>query len=88
MLDFFFFMLILLGFIGGSSFLYLLVTRSSKRIEPGSGELTGSLLRDEVDSLSVRLERIEEELEFFKRLRTPDERGPTRDLSEPEEQDP
>ena len=61
MLDFFFFTLILLGFIAGASFIYVLVTRSSKRIEPGSGELTVSLLRDELDSFSVRLDRIEEE---------------------------
>lgn len=88
MLDFFFFTLILLGFIAGASFIYVLVTRSSKRIEPGSGELTVSLLRDELDSFSVRLDRIEEEMEFFKRLRAPDEQGSTRQLPEPEAQDP
>jgi hypothetical protein len=87
-LDFFFFILILLGFIAGSSFIYVLVTRSSRRIESGSGDLTVSLLRDELDSLSVRLERIEEELEFFKRLRAPDEQGSTRRLPGQEEQDP
>jgi hypothetical protein len=87
-LDFFFFTLILLGFIAGASFIYVLVTRSSKRIEPGSGELTISLLRDELDSFSVRLDRIEEEMEFFKRLRAPDEQGSTRQLPEPEAQDP
>jgi hypothetical protein len=87
-LDFFFFTLILLGFIAGASFIYVLVTRSSKRIEPGSGELTVSLLRDELDSFSVRLDRIEEEMEFFKRLRAPDEQGSTRQLPEPEAQDP
>jgi len=71
--EFFFFMLILLGFAAGSGFIYVLVTRLSRRIEPGGEALTVSLLRDELDSLSLRLGRVEEELEFYNRLKSPDE---------------
>ena len=71
MLDFFFFMLILLGFISGSAFIYVMVTRLSRRIEPGGEDLTVSMLRDELDSLSVRVGRGEEEMDFYKRLKGP-----------------
>jgi hypothetical protein len=74
-LEFFFFMLILLGFAAGSGFIYVLVTRLSRRVQPGGEDLSLSLLRDEVDSLTQRLGRVEEELEFYKRLGAPDEPG-------------
>jgi hypothetical protein len=70
-LDFFFFMLILLGFISGSAFIYVMVTRLSRRIEPGGEDLTVSMLRDELDSLSIRVGRVEEEMDFYKRLKGP-----------------
>ena len=76
MLEFFFFMLILLGFAAGSGLIYVLVTRLSGRIQSGGEDLTVSLLRDELDSLSLRLGRVEEELEFYKRLKAPDEPEP------------
>lgn len=71
MLSFFLFMLIVFGFISGSSLLYVLVTRLTRRVEPGGEGLTFSMLRDELDSLTVRLARVEEELEFYKRLKAP-----------------
>ena len=71
MLEFFFFMLILLGFIAGSGFIFVMLNRFSGRIKPGGEELRFSMLREELDSLTVRLGRMEEELEFYKQLKVP-----------------
>jgi hypothetical protein len=70
-LEFFFFMLILLGFIAGSGLIFILVNRLSGRLRPGGEDLRFSMLREELDSLSVRLGRMEEELEFYKQLEVP-----------------
>ena len=87
MLDFFFFMLILLGFISGSGFVYVLVARLSRRIESGGEDLTVTIFRDELDSVSVRLGRLEEEMEFYKRLKAPGESESRTRLPMPEDQE-
>jgi len=84
MLEFFFFMLIILGFMGGAGFLHALLGRLTRRV--GEGEnLNLSLLRDELDSVSVRLARVEEELEFYKKLNAPEPTNPERTLPGPED---
>jgi len=88
MLDFFLFMLILLGFIAGTGVVYALVTRLSGKLEKGGEELSLPRLRDELDSLSVRLGRMEEELEFYKELRVPEEPHPRGALPGPLDQAP
>ena len=76
MLSFFLFMLIIFGFVSGFTLLYVLETRLTRRVEQGGEGLTFSMLRDEVDSLTVRLGRVEEELEFYKRLNAPEKVEP------------
>jgi len=72
MLEFALLLMILLGFMTGAGFLYVLLNRLTRRV--GTGEdLNLSLLRDELDSLSVRLGRVEEELEFYRQLKAPEE---------------
>ena len=87
MLNFFFFMLILLGFISGSASINLMVTRLSRRIESGGEDLTVSMLRDELDSLSVRVGRVEEEMDFYKRLKGPGEPEPPAPLQPTDDRD-
>jgi hypothetical protein len=76
MLDFFLFMLIFLGFIAGSSFVYVLTTRLTRRVDAPPTQLTDSLLREVIESLTARLGRVEDELEFYKQLRAPEEPEP------------
>jgi hypothetical protein len=72
-LEFFFFVLILCGAFWGSSFVYLALQRASRRVEgPGEGP-ADALLREEVENLAGRLARVEDEFEFYKQLRAPDE---------------
>jgi hypothetical protein len=83
MLEFAFFLLVLLGFLAGAGFLYVLLNRLTRRV--GTGEdLNLSLLRDEVDALTARLGRMEEEMEFYRQLKAPEESGPGRALEGPE----
>jgi hypothetical protein len=84
MFEFFFFMLIILGFMGGAGVLYVLLNRLTRRVEDGQ-DPNLSLLRDELDSLTVRLGRVEEELEFYKKLNAPDLTNPKRALPGPED---
>lgn len=84
MLEFFFFMLIILGFMGGAGFLYLLLNRLTGKVGDGE-DLNLSLLRDELDSVSARLVRVEEELEFYKKLKAPDQTSPEKALPDPED---
>lgn len=72
MLQFFFFMLIILGFIAGSAFIYIAVTRLTGRVKPGGEEFQLSMVREELESLAVRLGRVEEEVDFYKRLKGPE----------------
>ncbi|MGW8267564.1 MAG: hypothetical protein ACWGSQ_14450 [Longimicrobiales bacterium] len=88
MLSFFLFMLIIFGFISGSTLLYFLVTRLTRRVEAGGDGLTFSMLRDELDSLTVRLGRVEEELEFYKRLTAPEKNESPAPGPAPPEGDP
>lgn len=46
-------------------------------------KLNLSLLRDELDSVSVRLARMEEELEFYKKLNAPEPTSPEKTLPGP-----
>jgi len=73
--EFFLFVLILLGAVWGSAFLYVVIRGISKRLEITEADEGGNaaLMREELASLAGRLERVEEELEFYKRLKAPDE---------------
>ena len=84
MLEFALFMLIILGFMGGAGFLYVLLNRLTRRVGDGE-DLNLSLLRDELDSVSVRLARMEEELEFYKKLKAPEQTSPEKALPGPED---
>ena len=68
-----FLILIIVAAVTGSTFLYLLFDRLSRRIPPPEENANLALLREEVESLAGRLERVEEEVEFYKRLKAPDE---------------
>ncbi len=72
MLEFALVLLIVLGFMAGGGFLFVLLNRLTRRVGTGEG-LNLSILRDELDSLSVRLGRVEEELEFYRQLKAPEE---------------
>ena len=73
MLEFFFFILILCGAFWGSAFVFLALDRASKKLKGPREGPSDLLLREEVESLSGRLARVEDELEFYKQLRAPDE---------------
>jgi len=81
-------MLIILGFLAGASFLYLLVTRPGRQIEPGQAGETFAMLREELDSLTVRLGRVEEEMDFYRQLKAPGEPEVGRRLDPPKKLDP
>ena len=73
MYEFFLFVLIICSAVWGSAFVFTLVGRLSKRVEPGNQDALIGVLREEVESLSGRLGRVEEELDFYKRLKAPEE---------------
>lgn len=73
MLEFFFFMMILLGFAWGATLLYYVAKAFAKRLEGPEPGPADALLREEVESLAHRLGRVEEELEFYKQLKAPDD---------------
>lgn len=69
--EFFLFMLILFTFGWGSVFLAARLKGSPNRLESTSdSELLARLLED-MDQLSTRLGRVEEDLDFFRELRAP-----------------
>lgn len=77
MVSFFLFILILCGAVWGSALVFALVGRISRRVESGNqGELL-VMLREELDALSGRMGRLEEELEFYKRLQAPKDERPS-----------
>lgn len=84
MLEFALFMLIILGFMGGAGFLYVLLTRLTRRVGDGE-DLNLSLLREELDSVSAQLARVEEEFEFYKKLNAPEQTDPEKSLPGPED---
>jgi len=84
MWEFLFFMVIVLGFMAGAGFLYVLLSRLTRRVEPGGGDLDRTLLREEMESLSTRMERVEEELEFYKKLKAPEQPDSGKTLPGPE----
>jgi hypothetical protein len=72
-LEFFFFILILLGGFWGFTMLYYVAKALSKRLEtpePGPADV---LLREEVENLAGRLARVEDELDFYRQLKAPDD---------------
>jgi hypothetical protein len=69
--QFFLFILILCGAVWGSALVFALVGRLSRRVESGNQDELLVMLREELDVLSGRLGRVEEELEFYKRLQAP-----------------
>lgn len=69
------FMLILFFFFWGSAILLPYVRRNSRKLEgPLDNEVLARLLED-VDQISTRLNRVEEEMDFFKDLKSPREPG-------------
>ena len=86
MVDFFFFVLIICSAIWGSATVFTLLGRVSKRVEPGDQDGMIRVLREELESVSGRLGRVEEELDFYKRLQAPDE--PRASLPETTSEDP
>jgi hypothetical protein len=73
LLEFFLFILILFSAAWGSAFLYQIIGKFSRIVEPGNEEMGDSRLREEVENLAGRLGRVEDELEFYKQLRAPEE---------------
>jgi len=73
--EFFLLVLILFGAFWGSAFLWTIIKAISKRLAVAEveGEGNTALLREELEALSGRLERVEEELDFYKRLKAPDQ---------------
>ena len=71
MLEFFFFMMILLGFGWGATLLYYVAKAFAKRLDGPDPGPADHLMREEVETLAHRLGRVEEELEFYKRLSAP-----------------
>jgi hypothetical protein len=71
--DFFLFVLIIFSAIWGSAAVFTLLGRISRRVEPRNQDALIGGLREEVESLSGRLGRVEEELDFYKRLQAPEE---------------
>jgi len=67
--------LLIISFIGwGTAFAALHFRRESKRLGDGADhELIARLLED-MDQLSTRLSRLEDDMDFFKELRAPEER--------------
>lgn len=69
--EFFLFMLILFTFGWGSAFLAARLKGGPNRLDStADSELLARLLED-MDQLSIRLGRVEEDLDFFKELRAP-----------------
>lgn len=69
------FMLIVFFFFWGSAILLPYVRRKNRNLEgPVDNEVLARLLED-VDQLSSRLTRVEEEMDFFKDLNAPREPG-------------
>ena len=68
-----FLILIVVVAITGSVSLFFLFDRLSSRRIPPLENGNVALLREEVETLAGRLERVEEEVEFYKRLKAPDE---------------
>lgn len=73
MFEFFLFILILCGAFWGSAFVYMALDGYSKKLKGPPEGPSDLLLREEVENLSGRLARVEDELEFYKQLRAPDE---------------
>lgn len=71
MFEFFLFMTILLAFGWGAMLLYYVSKAFSNRLDGPPPGPADALLREEVESLAHRLGRVEEELEFYKRLSAP-----------------
>ena len=73
--EFLAFVLIIFGAGWGSAFLLPYVRRHSQRLDRTvDHEIIARLLED-TDQLSARLNRVEEELDFFKDLNAPEDQG-------------
>jgi hypothetical protein len=70
--EFFIFMLILFGFGWGSAFLAARYQRYSKGVEGSMDQEVLARLLEDMDQLSTRLSRIEEDVDFFRDLRAPE----------------
>jgi len=79
--------LILFSAAWGSVFLYQILRRLTGRVGPPEGNGVTPMLLEEVESLSGRLARVEEELEFYKQLKAPEVPGEHTDFQGPEDQD-
>lgn len=73
--EFFLFMLILFVFGSGTAFLLPRALRSWRNVDQTvDNEVIARLLED-TDQLATRLSQVEEELDFFKELHAPEDRG-------------
>jgi hypothetical protein len=72
MFQFFLFVLIICSAIWGSATVFTLLSRISKSVEPGNQDPMIGVLREELEALSGRLGRVEEELDFYKQLQAPE----------------
>jgi hypothetical protein len=85
--QFFIFILILSGAFWGSAFFLVLMKGLSKRLEAPRTGPVDALLREELESLAGRLERVEEELDFYKQLNAPEGQGGPPGLPAAEDQE-
>jgi len=69
--EFFVFVLIVFSAVWGSAFLAARLKRSSRELEAGSDGPIRDRLRDDLEQLETRVGSLEEELEFFRELRSP-----------------
>ncbi len=88
MFEFFIFILILCSAIWGSAFFYVLMKGLSKRLDSPGRRPPDLLLREEVESLAARLDRVEDELDFYKRLSAPEGQEHIPSLPAPETEEP
>ena len=85
MFEFFLFVMIICTAIWGSATVFTLLGRVSRRVEPGNQDALIAALRDEVEYLTARVGRVEEDLDFFKELKAPNGPEVSGQLKAPEE---
>ena len=82
---FFGLILIMSVIVWGTAFTALYFWRQTRTLDRGvESDVTARLLED-VDDLSTRLTRVEEELEFYKKLNAPEPTNPEKTLPGPED---
>jgi len=85
MFQFFLFVMIICTAIWGSATVFTILGRISRKVDPGNQADLIAALRDEVEYLTARVGRVEEDLDFFKELKAPSGPGVSGRLKAPEE---